>query len=169
MILYHVLDLETTGLNRDDDEIAEIAILTCKNTEVIGIFHQYYQVSKMGKGAFGAHGMSINQLIGWPQFSSSQNISYLQNLIKYPVFAHNATFDVGFLVAKKVMKDYHPMVDTLKLCKTSGVNLKNNKLQTWLQHYNLNSGVAHNALNDAFGLTRLIMLLGWQIYAKIGS
>ena len=119
MILWQVLDLETTWLNRTEDEIAELALITCKNTEIIGIYHQYYQVSKMGKGALNAQGMSIEQLIGWPQFTSQQNILYLKNLIKYPVFAHNASFDMGFMITKNVLSDYHPSIDTVKLCRNS--------------------------------------------------
>lgn len=168
MIGWHILDIETTGLDPNKEEIAELTLITCHNTEIVGIYHQFYQVSKMGEKAGQVNGLSIEQLRGWPIFSSRENIGLIRSLIKYPLFAHNSSFDAGFLVAQNVIKDSYPTIDTVKLCRKSNKRLENNKLQTWVKHYNLSNGVAHTALNDAFSLYRLIVLMGWQIYAKIG-
>jgi DNA polymerase III alpha subunit (gram-positive type) len=166
MIYWQVIDLETTGLSANNDEIAELALITCRNIEIINIHHQFYQVSKMGEKAAQVNGLSISQLRGWPIFSSNKNITLLQDLIKYPLFAHNASFDAGFLIAKNVIKDNYPVIDTVKLCKKSDKKLIDNKLQTWLTYCGFNNGIPHQALSDCFGLTRLIIYNGWQIYAR---
>jgi len=168
MIYWQIVDLETTGLSPNNEEIAELALITCVNTQIIGIHHQFYQISKMGEKAGQVNGLSIKQLDGWIRFSSNENLTLLRSLIKHPLFAHNAPFDAGFLIAQNVIKDSYPVIDTVKLCKKSNKKLENNKLQTWVNHYKLSNGVAHTALNDAFSLYRLIVLMGWQIYAKVG-
>ena len=166
MIGWHVLDLETTGLSPYKEEIAELALITCINAEIVEIHHQYYQVSKMGERAGEVNGLSIEQLKNWPKFSTNENLTRLRSLIKYPIFAHNASFDAGFLVAKKVIRDNYPTIDTVKLCKKSDLKLENNKLQTWLKYHKFNNGIPHQALSDCFGLTRLILFNGWQIHAR---
>ena len=167
MIYWQVVDLETTGLNAYDEEIAELALITCRNTEIIGIHHQFYQISKMGKKAAQVNGLSIDQLRGWPIFSTNKNITLLRSLIKYPIFAHNASFDASFLIAQNVIREDYPVIDTVKLCRKSDKKLVDNKLQTWLNHYGFNNGIPHQALSDCFGLVRLIIFNGWQIHAKI--
>jgi len=118
----------------------------------------------MGEKAMEVNGLTITQLDGWPRFQDVNNINELRKLIKYPIFAHNSSFDEGFMVNKGVFRS-HPFVDTRQLCKNSGKKLIDNKLQTWLQHYNLLNGKPHTALSDAFNLARLVMLLGWQIHS----
>ena len=164
MIMWHTLDLETGGLKSSKDEIAELALLTICGSQIIGIHHQYYSVSEMSEKAMEVNHLSLVQLSGWPRFTDPENINQLRRLIKYPLFIHNADFDMGFMIQKGVFRD-HPSVDTLKLCRTSGKNLVDNKLQTWLKHYNLTNGTPHTALSDAFNLARLVMLLGWQVHA----
>ena len=163
IIYWHTLDLETGGLDPKTDEIAELALITICGSQIINIHHQYYSVSKMGEKAMEVNGLTITQLDGWPHFQDVNNINELRKLIKYKVYAHNASFDKGFMIQKGVFRD-HPFVDTRILCKKSGKNLTDNKLQTWLKHYNLNNGTPHTAVSDAFNLARLVMLLGWQIH-----
>lgn len=164
MIYWHTLDLETGGLDPKNDEIAELALITCCGSQIIGIYHQYYSVRNMTEKAMEVNKLTLSQLNGWPHFQEPESLIELRNMIKYPIFAHNAEFDLGFLRNKGVFKD-HPSVDTRMLCKKSEKKLIDNKLQTWLKHYNLVNGKPHTALNDAFNLARLIMLLGWQIHA----
>ena len=164
MIMWHTLDLETGGLDPNKDEIAELALLTMSGSQIIGIHHQYYSVSGMSERAMEVNHLTLSQLNGWPKFKDPSNLEELRRLIRYPIFAHNADFDMRFMVCNGVFRN-HPSVDTRKLCKDSGKNLIDNKLQTWLIHYNLLNGKPHSALSDAFGLARLVMLLGWQIHA----
>lgn len=162
-LYYHVLDIETSGLNPKEDEIAELAIITCVNTEVIHIFHRFYEVRKMGEIAGLKNGLSVQQLAGWPKFNSRENLHDVRSTVKFPFFAHNGTFDRNFLIANNAIGEHIKMIDTLKLCKEKPTKLENNKLQTWLAHFQIQAGPAHSALGDALGLARMIMLQGWQI------
>lgn len=160
---YHVLDIETTGLDNQKDEIAEIAIITCRNNEIHHIFHKYYSITQISEMASQKNHLTVEMLRGWPSFKSIDNISAIKSLLKFPVFAHNANFDIGFLKANNAIYDSVKVIDTVKLCKSKETKLENNRLQTWLNYYNINAGIAHSALGDALGLTRLILLQGWQI------
>ena len=84
MSLYHVLDIETTGLNSDSDEICELAISTVNGTQILDVFHSYYSVTKMNPIAESKHGYSIDLLKGWPYFSTDKNINLLKTKLKYP-------------------------------------------------------------------------------------
>jgi DNA polymerase III alpha subunit (gram-positive type) len=162
-IFWQVVDIETTGLDSKVEEVAELAIVTCHNTDVINIFHKYYEVKKMGEVAGKVNGLTEYQLKGWPKFNSNENINIVRGILKYPYFAHNVDFDRGFLLASNVVNPDLRYIDTVKLCKIKPTKLENNKLQTWLKYFNIDAGAKHSALGDSLGLARLIILQGWQI------
>lgn len=162
MLQWHVLDLETTGLNPEEHEIAELALLTCEGNSVVSVYHKFFSITSISEKAAQTNGLSVEKLKGWPPFTSPEIINELKNLIKYKIFAHNVQFDARFLARHGVIGGFHPVRDTLTYCKADSVKLENNKLQTWLNHYGL-ATEAHNALDDAFNLFKLITLKGWQI------
>lgn len=166
MIYYHVLDLETTGLSSNQDEIAEIAILTCLNTNIIDIYHQFFRIKSIGEKAAEVNGLSVEMLIGHQPFKSSKNLNHLSKILKYPIFIHNSRFDGGFMIANGIFDEHYPLIDTLKLCRKANLKLENNKLQTWIKYYGISNGRPHSAISDTLGLQRLIILNGWQIYAN---
>lgn len=161
-VLYHVVDIETTGLSSKEHEICELAILTCSGVQIINIFSQCYSIKSITEGAQKKNGYTVEQLAGWPSFKDPENIKLVKTLIKYPIFAHNANFDCQFLFDAGVINNHHTIKDTLKFCKEDLTKLENNKLDTWLRYFNINVQ-NHRALGDAFGLYRLIILKGWQL------
>lgn len=161
-IYYQVFDTETSNLSpMNGGEIAEIAVITCRNKEIIDLFHTYYSVVSMHPKAQETNGLSIFQLQGWPSLGSPEVQKELREIIKYPLFAHNISFDARFLKHYNIIKDDHILIDTLKLCRTSGINLENNKLSTWTAHFGITHR-AHGALSDTFALCQLIESQGWQ-------
>jgi len=90
VIYWHTLDLETGGLDPVNDEIAELALLTMCGSQIVGIHHQYYSVSKMSERAMEVNNLTLSQLNGWPHFRDLNNINELRKMIKYPIYAHNA-------------------------------------------------------------------------------
>lgn len=164
---WHVLDLETTGLKHNEDEIAEIAIVTCNNTEIIDIYHRFYSVNKINPAAFDVNGLNFDMLKGWGHFREIANLQFLLRYLKYPIFGHNIkNFDAKFLESNNCYNPNWMFCDTRDYCRESNIKLADNKLQTWLKHFNLNySGTAHSALPDTFNLARLIVLNNWQFKA----
>lgn len=161
-VLYHVVDVETSGLSPKEHEICELAILTCSGTQIIEIFSQHYSIQTITEGAQRKNGYSVEKLAGWPSFKDPENIKLVHSIIKYPIFAHNANFDAQFLFDTGALPNSHLVRDTLKYCKEDLTKLENNKLDTWLTHFKIKIQ-NHSALGDAFGLYRLIILKGWQI------
>ncbi|MCR4284685.1 MAG: 3'-5' exonuclease [archaeon] len=158
--IYHVLDIETTGFNAKTDEICELAFLTCRGTQILDIYHNFFTINEISTKAQEVNGFSVEQLKGWNPLKNE--IPRLRSLLIHTIFAHNSVFDCGFLKEKGIIHFEHRIIDTLKLCRNDHTNLDNNKLKTWLQYYNI-SHRPHGALSDAFGLYKLITLKGWQV------
>ena len=63
-----VLDTETTGSNRTNDEVIELGVVRASNGEVL--INQRFRPSKaIEPGAFKVHGISEQQLINEPRFA----------------------------------------------------------------------------------------------------
>lgn len=160
-IFYHVIDTETSDLSPNTGgEIIEIAIITCKNLEVIDIFHSYFNALKIHPKAYESHGISLQQLQGWPSLKNKNNQQELKDLIKYPFFAHNAVFDSRFLKHYNIIPKDHIILDTLKLCREEPEGPENNKLISWTKYMGITHR-PHGALSDAFALCQLIAAKSW--------
>lgn len=165
MIRWHVLDVETNGLDHKVHDITELSLITCENDKIIDIFYSLYMVNELSMAITDLTGLTLDKLSGWPHYKDSRNLEKIKKLIKYPIFAHNSSFDFRFINASNLFNSDYPVVDTLKLCKKSEIKLENNKLQTWLRASNIQQLSTHSALGDSLGLYRLITLNGWQIHA----
>lgn len=158
---WHSIDVETSGLSKNAHEVAEIAIITCKNTKIVDIYHSFFSVKEMSPEASAVNGLNLYQLAGWPSFKSPEIVNLLRSKIKYKIYAHNAQFDLGFLNVAGIIQGSHPYLCTRELAKKEGIYV-NNKLTTITQHLGIPHN-AHSALGDALALFHLITLKGWQI------
>lgn len=146
-----VIDFETTGLNSIDDRIIEIAALKYKNGKLIDDYSTLvnpeinipqkinfltgiYDIDVIGKPV-------INECIG-------KLINFISDL---PIVAHNADFDIDFLLANSfyVKKHIHSKnkIDTVKLSRKIFKELPNHKLPTIKEYLNLDLD-SHRALSD---------------------
>ena len=108
------LDLETTGLSPEDDEIIEIGAVRFRGTETLETFHSLVNPNRE-LGAFIRRYTGIAQadVDAAPPFSkiAGRLESFVGGL---PVVGHNIAFDLGFLAAKGV-RLAGPQADTLEL------------------------------------------------------
>ncbi len=109
-----IFDVETTGLNPEQDRVVEIGCLELLDHLPTGRFFQrYVNPGKKSQGsARNVHGLSSTLLSYFPPFVDI--VGSLKEFINgYPLVAHNAQFDIGFLS------------EELNRCRYSGISSVN--------------------------------------------
>jgi predicted DnaQ family exonuclease/DinG family helicase len=154
---YISLDLETTGLNPDTDEIIEIGAVKFQGEQVIDTFHSLvnpqrplpYRIQLLC-------GITPTELADAPAFSdiASELISFLDT---EPIVGHNISFDLNFL-AKKGIKPANPTYDTYELSTILLFQLSDYSLASLTKHLGL-STPHHRALLDATATKELFVAL----------
>ncbi len=159
-----VLDLETTGGNRNDDMITEIGAVKVRGGECLGTFHTLVNPGR-------AIPPQITVLTGLSEaivYDAPRIETVLGSLVDFlggAVFvAHNASFDLGFVraaLARAHRNEYSPtVVDTAALARRLlRDEVPNCKLSTLASRLRLDHTPTHRALDDALATTDLLHLL----------
>jgi len=159
-----VLDLETTGGNRNEDMITEIGAVKVRGGECLGTFHTLVNPGR-------AIPPQITVLTGLTDaivYDAPRIETVLGSLVDFlgdAVFvAHNAAFDLGFVraaLARDDRAEYRPaVVDTAALARRLlRDEVPNCKLGTLASRLRLDHTPTHRALDDALATTDLLHLL----------
>lgn len=159
-----VLDLETTGGNRNDDLITEIGVVKVRGGECLGTFQTLVNPGR-------AIPPQITVLTGLtdavvrtaPRIETV--LGTLMDFLGDAVFvAHNASFDLGFVraaLARDARAEYRPtVVDTAALARRLlRDEVPNCSLSTLASRLRLDHLPSHRALEDALATTDLLHLL----------
>jgi len=111
-----VLDTETTGLEVDQGhrliEIGAVVLEDRKKTDQH--FHTYLNPQRaIDEGAQQVHGISIEQLVDEPEFSSIAE-SFLEFVDGATLIIHNAPFDLGFINSElRRASSAYPMLEDI--------------------------------------------------------
>jgi DNA polymerase III subunit epsilon len=178
-----IVDLETTGLDFDHDQIIEIgAIKFNLNTgEVIETFQtftmpdeNYYldnnitdeddeielEPFELDPFIVELTGITEDMLVGSPS-----NEEAVANFFAFAghntIWAYNAGFDSRFL--NKHTSKHHSLRDIIPIAKRAFPNLKNYKLATVGAHLNLSTEGTHRAIADCL-ISKEILVLGLKIH-----
>ncbi|MDA1349551.1 MAG: 3'-5' exonuclease, partial [Chloroflexi bacterium] len=91
------LDLETTGLSNEDDEIIEVGAVRFRGEEVLDTFQSFVDPGKrLDPFVTRLTGITEDDLKGAPRFSSVATA--LASFVgRSPLVGHNIPFDIGFL------------------------------------------------------------------------
>lgn len=151
---YVVFDIETTGFNRKNDEIIEIAAIKHIDDDIIE-FRELVHIESIIP-------INITLLTGIGN-EDLQNADTIDIVIpKFLSFIGNATlvghniksFDIPFV--NKFCSDLslpnikNKTIDTLYLAKTKLPQLDNHKLSTLCEYYDIDTSNAHHALFDCY-------------------
>lgn len=159
---YIVIDLETTGLHFDNDQIIEVGAVRWDGKETAD-FHELINIQQPLSAV-------IKQLTGITDemLTSGKELPVvLQELTtfigEYPIVGYNVGFDIKFLNASLNKCGMNiidnEVVDLLKIVKKEQMFQENYKLETTLKSYGINEPVPHRALEDAklaFRLSRKV-------------
>lgn len=159
-----VLDLETTGGNRNDDMITEIGVVKVRGGECLATFHTLVNPGRAIPPQITVlTGLTDAVVATAPRVESV--LGTLRDFLGDGVFvAHNASFDLGFVraaLARDQRPDYRPtVVDTAALARRLlRDDVPNCRLSTLADRLRLDHKPTHRALDDALATTDLLHLL----------
>ncbi len=157
-----VFDLETTGLNPVNNEIIEIGAVKLKEGKVVDEFSSMVKPERNIPA-------KITEITGIDD-SMVQDAEPFEKVFKKfidfmdgaPLVAHNMDFDYSFIrepLNEFMRSDEITLIDTLTLARAVKPKLKNHKLATLVDHYNIDLENHHRALDDAKATGYLFLAL----------
>lgn len=163
---YVCLDIETTGLSKND-KVTQIAAVKVIKDKIVDTYESYVNIGDTPLPLQISYltGITDEMLADAPAFDdvADELLSFLDNL---PIIGHNiTTFDLPFLARNGL--DLRPSlaVDTVGFAQASPLNLDNNKLETLMDHYGI-ATTAHNALNDSLATVEIYTALKAKDYER---
>lgn len=160
---YVVFDTETTGLSAQYHEIIEIAAVRMKGGQVTDSFQTFVRPKgRISPEITRLTGITPEMVADAPglEVVLGKFMEFSQGAV---LVAHNARFDVGFLNANFRRLGWEelasPVVDTVELARFLYPQLRNHRLDTLCQHFQIPLTQHHRALNDAEATAHLM----WQM------
>lgn len=153
-----VYDLETTGLDRCEDEIIQIAAIKIDMSgREIASFNRFVMPEvKMSEGAANTHGYTLDKL---KEFGAGDIEGALKDFADFArgctlIGHNNANFD-DFILQRQLKEcgislDVRNFYDTLVITKLFLPLLKDYKLATLCKEFNIVNQRAHDALSDVY-------------------
>jgi DNA polymerase III subunit epsilon len=160
-----VVDVETTGLGPDSDEIIELALKLFsfdeESGEIIDILDEdsYLReplsttAQRNYDRAYRIHGIHYDMVRG-KTFYDEKIMEYFNRTDA--IFAHNASFDRSFLFRMYPEVNEMQWYCTMKNVQWKNHGFPNSKLLTLLQAHNISKFQTHRAMDDITYLTELL-------------
>jgi len=176
MECFVAIDLETTGLDANADEILEVGMAKVVKGKVCEHFNQLIQVEQqIPEHISSITGINNEDVVGQPSINE-----VLPRIIDFigdaPLVGHNIGFDLSFLNEQlqrvdlrqqtnfvssqpasslKMRQLPNPHIDTLVLSRILLPRLSNHRLEHLAQYFGLSQKKTHRALDDALTVVNL--------------
>ncbi|WP_258360528.1 helicase C-terminal domain-containing protein [Moorella sulfitireducens] len=159
---YIVVDIETTGLDPDQDQIIEIAAVRLEGGRVTGKFHTLVNPGRPIP-SYIQKLTGINDAMVGEAPPLAEILPGLLDFMKgaFPA-GHNGNFDLAFLNRALGNTTWHlPLLDTLTLSRILYPCLPSYRLEFLSQKFSFDAGEHHRAMGDALATVQLLHIL-WQ-------
>lgn len=160
---YVSIDIETTGLNNDRDEIIEIAAIRFKGNEIIGRFDSFVKPKgKIPKFIEYLTHISVEDLKSAPNVKEAlqEFCSFIGDSI---LVGHNISFDLGFINTYLIRGGCFPLKnknwDTAEIARIYLPTTSDHKLSTMVAYFGIELNNAHRADADAIATGKLLFEL----------
>ena len=159
-----VFDIETTGLNFTESEIIEIGAIKIKKGGIISEkFSTFVKPKKKVPSEITALTGITNEDVATGVDLETALADFYKFTRNCTLVGHNISFDYGFInyYGKKVGYDFSdsPQQDTYELSHKYLPGMKNYKLKTVAEHFNISLKNAHRAYHDAYATAEVFMKL----------
>jgi len=148
---YIVIDIETTGLMPQWDEIIEIGALHIKDNKIIREYQQLIKPEyKVDDFITDLTGITNEMLLNKPQFNEITN-TFMEFIKDHTLVGHNVNFDINFLydnLRHNNIKLENNFIDLLRFSRRINKDLENHKLSTIASYYEIETLGNHRALKD---------------------
>lgn len=160
-----VLDLETTGLDPQVDEIIEVGMVRIEDGQVGETFHTLVRPSRpLSPRIRSLTGLDDTELADqptWPEVRAAV-LAFLRDV---PVVGHHADFDLAFLERHAGYRAAR-VYDTVDLARLVLPGLPSYRLEALCAHLGLSDRPNHRALADARATATLFMAL-WECFRRL--
>ncbi len=156
---YTVIDIETTGLNRNQDKITEIGALKIRDNRIVDKFEMLINPQiKIPAEITQITGITDKLVRDKPTISEvlPKFLDFVEDDI---LIAHNAIFDMGFLNANS-FKYFNKSLEnknlcTLNLAKKIVPTIPSYRLSSLCNYFDIKNECAHRAMGDVYATTKL--------------
>lgn len=162
------LDLETTGLSSEADEIIEIGAIKFVGDKELEKFQSFVNPGrKLSDFIIDYTGIKQSDVNKAPTFGTiaPQLASFLGST---PIVGHNIGFDLGFLKAKG-MQLINPTCDTWEMAYVLRPNAKSYGLGALANQINATHDNPHRAIDDAEATRALFIVLVRELFSLDGA
>lgn len=166
---YTIIDIETTGLMPQCDEIIELSALKIRNNKIVDKFTSLIKPDDKIDGFITKlTGITNDMLKNAPKIKNiiTQFIDFISNDI---VVGYNVNFDINFIYDDYKgfkNKDFsNNYIDIMRICKKA-CELPNYKLKTVASYYNIPIDGHHRGLNDCYITYNVFNTLASDILSK---
>ncbi len=155
-----VFDIETTGLNPQQDRITEIGAVKIRNGQIVDRFSAFVNPGvSIPSFIVKLTGITDDMVKDAPPIEQVLNefMEFIQGSV---LVAHNANFDVGFIKQNaKVMgeKVKNPYIDTLELCRKMFPEIGRYKLNIVAKHLKIELENHHRAVDDSMATAKIFL------------
>lgn len=144
---YCVLDLETTGLSAEYDEIIEIGILKVRNNQIVDRFEQLIKPKyEIDDFITKLTGITNEMLSDKPSIQNIKN-EVLDFIGNDTIVGHNTSFDIRFLNNSFDVNLENKYIDTMQFARKLFPELEHHRLTDLSKHLNLSNN-AHRSIAD---------------------
>ena len=148
---YVLIDIETTGLSPDYDEIIELAAIKVCNNEIIDTFSSFVKPSfEIDEFITELTGITNSMVSNAPDITSVID-KYLDFIGENIIIGHNVNFDINFIYDFAQKNGYNfsnDFVDTMRLFRKLHPELKHHRLSDMCSLYKIDYSHAHRSLSD---------------------
>lgn len=150
---YAIIDVETTGLTPEIDEIIEIGSIKVVGNERIESFSAVIRINReLSPQIVNLTGITNEELESEGRVLCEVMNEFYGFLGELPVVTHNAPFDLSFLrnayEASGLPEFVNSSIDTLRLARKILYDAPDFKLETLMEHLGIDHANAHRAIGD---------------------
>ena len=162
------IDLETTGKYPLDAEICEMAAVKWRGGEVIDTFQTLVKPTfRMSDEVIAIHNIT-NEMVEDAPLLAHRLADFHRFISDGYILAHHAPFDMGFLTWE-FERSGLPLPRNNGFCtslisRALNADVPNHRLATLAQHFKIEAGAAHRALDDA----RACLGVALEYFEKMG-
>ena len=159
---YVVFDFETTGMNPSVNRIIEVGAVKVIDNNIVDSFSQLINPMQYITARISRVVNITNCMV-----EDSPTIEYvlpkfLEFIGDFPLVAHNARFDMGFLISNAHRLGYeinNNVLDTLLLSRKFNKDCAKHNLNYLTKHFNIKLDHAHRAYYDALATCSLYKII----------
>lgn len=166
---YIAFDVETTGLNPEENEIIEIGALKVRGGKVQERFMEFIRPKVMISSAITKLTGITNEMVEQARSRREVVSEFLEFCGDDILIGHNVIFDYSFVKVSALgegMLFEKAGIDTLKIARKVHKDMESKSLGNLCDYYNIENNAAHRAYHDALATAKLYQTLAHYFEEK---